>query len=191
MAKLSKKDISWLQEKFGSRVTFDKTERVLYGHDIAAMPKLFKPLIGNTTPDAVVQPQNEAELVALVKWAAERKIPITPRAKASSGYGGVLPTRKGIVVDFYRMKEVLEVNQKDLTVTVQPGITWEQLEKKNRYQRVDAAALPIQLSILFGWGLAGTGWRWVRLVRVWLVFGKRGFGPSCVAQWRSEGIFWE
>ena len=119
MGKLTKKDVSWLQEKFGSRVTFDKTERVLYGHDIAAMPKLFKPLIGNTTPDAVVQPENEDELVALVKWAAERKIPLTPRAKASSGYGGVLPTRKGIVVDFYRMKDVLEVNKKDLTVTVQ------------------------------------------------------------------------
>jgi hypothetical protein len=35
---------------FGPRATFDATERKLYGHDIAAMPSLFKLLIGDTTP---------------------------------------------------------------------------------------------------------------------------------------------
>ena len=49
-------------EKFGNRVTFDRTERTLYGHDMAAMPSLVKPLIGDTTPDAVVQPRSEEEL---------------------------------------------------------------------------------------------------------------------------------
>lgn len=173
MARLTNKDISWLQEQFGTRVTFDKTERVLYGHDIAAMPKLFKPLIGNTTPDAVVQPQNEAELVALVKWAAERKIPLTPRAKASSGYGGVLPTRKGIVVDFYRMKDVLEVNKKDLTVTVQPGITWEQLDKK-----IDTQGLMLRLYPSSYPSLSAGGW---------LAQGGAGFG-SYEYGWYSENV---
>ncbi len=130
MAELTKQDQQWLAEKFGDRVTFDKTERILYGHDIAAMPRLFKPLIGNTIPHAVIQAKDEAELVEIVRWAAKNKIPLTPRGKASSGYGGVLPTRKGIVLDFYKMKDVLNIDRKNLTVTVQPGITWEQLDKK-------------------------------------------------------------
>ncbi len=97
---------SYLEGKFGSRVTFRETERKLYGHDIAAMPSLIKPLVGNTMPDAVVQPTVEEELVELVKWAADHNVPLTPRGKASSGYGGVIPVKKGVVVDFYRMNEV-------------------------------------------------------------------------------------
>jgi Fe-S oxidoreductase/FAD/FMN-containing dehydrogenase len=117
-------------EKFGSRVTFDKTERVLYGHDIAAIPNLVKPLVGNTTPDAVVQPQNEAELVEIVRWAYQQGMPITPRGKGSSGYGGAVPVKQGLVIDFYQMKDVLAVDEAGLTVAVEPGITWEQLDKK-------------------------------------------------------------
>ncbi|NOR15937.1 MAG: FAD-binding protein [Candidatus Aminicenantes bacterium] len=130
MAKLSGQDRGWLEDNFGERANFNPTERMLYGHDIAAMPSLFKPLVGKTTPDAVVQPQNEAELAKLIKWAAEKRIPLVPRGKGSSGYGGIIPTRNGIVVDFYRMKDVLSIDKEKETVTVEPGITWEQLDKK-------------------------------------------------------------
>jgi Fe-S oxidoreductase/FAD/FMN-containing dehydrogenase len=130
MAALSKNDKIWLEEHFQERVNFNPTERLLYSHDIAAIPGLFKPLVGNTIPYAVVQPGNEQELIALVKWAAEKRIPLVPRGKGSSGYGGIIPTHKGIVVDFYRMKDVLSIDQAEQTVTVEPGITWEQLDDK-------------------------------------------------------------
>jgi Fe-S oxidoreductase/FAD/FMN-containing dehydrogenase len=116
-------------EQFGNRASLDKTERMLYGHDIAAIPNLVKPLVGDTLPDAVVQPADEAELASLVAWAYKEGIPLTPRGKGSSGYGGVIPVKQGIVVDFYRMKDVLAVDEEAQTVTVQPGITWEQLDR--------------------------------------------------------------
>jgi Fe-S oxidoreductase/FAD/FMN-containing dehydrogenase len=116
-------------EQFGNRASLDKTERMLYGHDIAAIPNLVKPLVGDTLPDAVVQPADEAELASFVAWAYTEGIPLTPRGKGSSGYGGVIPVKQGIVVDFYRMKDVLAVDEEALTVTVQPGITWEQLDR--------------------------------------------------------------
>jgi Fe-S oxidoreductase/FAD/FMN-containing dehydrogenase len=130
MARLNKKDKVWLEKTFGSRVNFSPIERLLYSHDIAAIPSLFKPLIGKTVPYAVVQPESEDELVELVRWSAQNKIPLVPRGKGSSGYGGIIPTRKGIVVDFYRMKDVLSIDTDEETVTVQPGITWEQLDKR-------------------------------------------------------------
>jgi hypothetical protein len=120
----------WLCEKFGSRVSFNKTERKLYGHDIAAMPGLFKPLIGNTTLEAVVQPETEAEIVELVRWAVANNIPLTPRAKASSGYGGVIPIKQGVVVDFYRMKRVLRIDPEARMATVEAGVVWEALDKE-------------------------------------------------------------
>ncbi|UCC61319.1 MAG: FAD-binding oxidoreductase, partial [Dehalococcoidia bacterium] len=130
MGKLSSKQRNYLDEKFGSRVTYSKTERKLYSHDIAAMPSLIKPLIGETTPEAVVQPETEEELAELVRWASENNIPLTPRGKASSGYGGVLPVKGGIVVDFYRMKRIIKVDPDALTATVQPGVVWEKLDRE-------------------------------------------------------------
>ncbi len=128
MSNLTAKQLTFLKDKFGDRANFNPVERKLYSHDIAAMPSLFKPLIGDTTPWAVVQPETEAELVDLVKWANENDIPLTPRAKGSSGYGGVIPVHQGIVVDFYRMKKVLNIDPQARTATVEAGVVWEKLD---------------------------------------------------------------
>ncbi|HUU08778.1 MAG TPA: FAD-binding and (Fe-S)-binding domain-containing protein [Dehalococcoidales bacterium] len=130
MAKLNSQQRAYLEQKFGNRVSFHKTERKLYSHDVAAMPSLIKPLIGNTTPDAVVQPQTEAELVKLVRWATEQKVPLTPRGKATTGYGGVLPIKKGVVIDFYQMSQVSHIDAKAMTATAQAGVVWEKLDKE-------------------------------------------------------------
>jgi len=128
MAKLTAEQKSFLG-RYGARVSFEKNERMLYGHDIAAIPRLIEPLLGNTTPDAVVQPVNEQELVDIVSWAYENGVPLTPRGKATSGYGGAIPLKKGVVIDFYRMREIIALNKTESTVTVQPGITWKSLDQ--------------------------------------------------------------
>jgi Fe-S oxidoreductase/FAD/FMN-containing dehydrogenase len=115
---------------FGDRVSFSPRERKLYGHDIAVVPGIIKPVIGKTIPDAVVQPESEEELAALVRWAAGNGIALTPRGKATTGYGGALPLKKGIVVDFYRMRRILAADDKALTATVQPGIVFEKLDRE-------------------------------------------------------------
>ena len=84
MGKLNNKLRSDFQKMFGSRVSFHRLERKLYGHDIAAIPSLVKLIIRKAIPDAVVQPQIEKELVKLVRWATRHGILITPRGKASS-----------------------------------------------------------------------------------------------------------
>jgi FAD/FMN-containing dehydrogenase/ferredoxin len=145
-----------------SRVTFDRVERKLYGHDIAAMPSLVKPLIGETIPEAVVQPKNEAEVIAIARWATKNHVPLTPRGKATSGYGGAVPIKKGVVVDFYFMKAILAVDPTGMTVTVQSGITWEQLDKHIASHKLTLRLYPSSYpsSTVGGWlaqGGAGFG----------------------------------
>ena len=120
---LSTADRDRLKNLLGPHVTFDRRERRLYGHDIAAMPSLVRPLVGDTTPDAVAQPTSEEQLVELVRWATARRVPLTPRGKGSSGYGGAIPVKKGLVVDFYRMRAVVDIDEEALTATVEPGST--------------------------------------------------------------------
>lgn len=149
-------------EAICERTNFDPSERTLYGHDIAAIPKLVKPLVGNTTPDGVAQPQSEAELIELMRWAYRQGIPVTPRGKGSSGYGGVIPLKRGLVVDFYFLKDVLEIDEDARTVTVQPGITWEQLDRALRPRDLTLRLYPTSYpsSSVGGWlaqGGAGIG----------------------------------
>ncbi len=149
-------------KEFTEHVRFDKTERLLYSHDIAAIPSLVKPLLGNTIPDCVIQPQSEEELAGLLSWAYRENIPVTPRGKASSGYGGIIPLKNGMVVDFYRMKDVLHIDNENMTVTTQPGITWEQLDQRLKKENLTLRLYPTSYpsSSVGGWlaqGGAGLG----------------------------------
>lgn len=162
MGKINTADRKYLEGKFGERVNFREIERKLYGHDIAALPGLVRPLVGGTTPDAVVQPANEDELVEIIKWAAEKKIPLTPRGKATSGYGGAIPMKGGIVVDFYRMKAIKKIDPQAQTVTVEAGVVWEKLDKELHKQGLTLRLYPSSYpsATVGGWlaqGGAGIG----------------------------------
>lgn len=162
MGKLNTKQRDFLTGLFDKRANFSKTERVLYGHDIATMPGLIKPLIGVTIPDAVVQPQSEQELVELARWSNANRMPLTPRGKASSGYGGVLPVKKGLVVDFYRMNKIIKIDKSAQTATVQAGVVWEKLDRELAKQGLTLRLYPTSYpaSTVGGWlaqGGAGIG----------------------------------
>ncbi len=162
-----------LKNTFGQRVSFDRVERKLYGHDIAAMPKLIRPLLGNTIPDAVVQPVTEKEVADLVRWAGEQNIPLTPRAKASSGYGGVIPVKQGVVVDFYRMKKIINIDPEHLTATVEAGVVWETLDRELARHGLTLRLYPSS----FPSSTAGG----------WLAQGGTGFG-SYEAGWYRDNV---
>ena len=74
------KDQSQIQERFGERVSFDKTEMLLYSHDTASLPNMIKQII-NTVPEAVVQPVDTDDVVFISRFAREKGIPITRKSK--------------------------------------------------------------------------------------------------------------
>jgi len=124
--------MDWREElklSFRDRIRFDKVERSLYGHDVGTMPDMISKMF-KTLPDAVVQPVNVAELKLLLETSRRYKIPIVPRGAGTSGYGGALPTKGGIVVELTRMKNILNIDKEQMTVTVEPGIIWAKLEKE-------------------------------------------------------------
>ncbi|MFA5881876.1 MAG: FAD-binding oxidoreductase, partial [Eubacteriales bacterium] len=114
---------------FGQRVSFDEAERMLYSHDVANLPGAVEKMVLKTA-DAVVQPETADEIIALVKFARDKRIPLTPRGAGTSGYGGVIPIKKGIVVTFTRMKKIKHIDKDKMTVTVEPGVIWNDLEKE-------------------------------------------------------------
>jgi len=138
---------------FGTHVTFDEFERRFYRSDVGALPSLVSPLVGNTMPAGVVQPRSEDQLIALMRVAQKHGIPLVPRGKSTSGYGGVLPVAGGLVVDLSWMTKILDINVEAQTVTVQSGIVWENLEKalKEYFLAVQTYPSSAPSSTVGGW----------------------------------------
>lgn len=79
-------------------------------------------------PLAVVRPKNKDDVVKLVRFAAEQKIPLTARGGGTSRVGNELG--EGIIVDFSRyMNRLLDVNPKSMWARVEPGIMQGSLNK--------------------------------------------------------------
>ncbi|HQT46081.1 MAG: FAD-binding oxidoreductase [Acidocella sp. 20-63-7] len=75
------------------------------------------------TPLAVVLPEDEAQVVALMKFCAAEGIRVIPRGAGTSLSGGALPMEDAIVVGMMRMNKILELNYDDRIAVVQPGVT--------------------------------------------------------------------
>ncbi|SJZ75054.1 FAD-binding and (Fe-S)-binding domain-containing protein [Selenihalanaerobacter shriftii] len=116
-----------LESIFNDRVKFDQIERVVYSHDMGTLPDAIEAII-DSIPDGVVQPQTIEEVQQIVKLAQTKDIPLIPRGAGTSGYGGAIPTKKGIVVDFTRMQRIINVDNEGKTVTVEAGVLWQELE---------------------------------------------------------------
>jgi Fe-S oxidoreductase/FAD/FMN-containing dehydrogenase len=111
------------------RVRFDIRERRIYSHDTGVLPGVFRLLAGPSLADGVAQPETEDQVVRLVRYAASNGIPLVPRGKASSGYGGAVPAHGGLVMDLTRLKGVVWADAEDMTVTARAGTVWMDLEE--------------------------------------------------------------
>ena len=84
-------------------------------------------------PQAVAFPQGVEDVVELVRWAAERDLPLVARGAGTGLSGGAVPSQGGLVLSFSRMKEVLELDERGRSVVVQPGmvnLTLDELVKQ-------------------------------------------------------------
>ncbi|MBA5871918.1 MAG: FAD-binding protein, partial [Nitrospira sp. CR2.1] len=80
------------------------------------------------TPKAVVLAEHEADIDAVVRFAVERGIPLTPRAAGTNLTGSAVGS--GIILDVSKMNRVLELNEQERWARVQPGIVLAELNKQ-------------------------------------------------------------
>ena len=107
----------------------DLRERTVYSTDIGVMPPLVKPLVPAGKPAVILRPQNEGQIVELLKLFAETGTSVVVRAGATSGYGGVLPRKHGAVMDLASWQKVIEIDRENLTVRCQAAAIWEEIDR--------------------------------------------------------------
>jgi len=79
-------------------------------------------------PDVAVLPETNEEVSAVVRIASQYDVPIVPRGMSSGLAGGSIPIRGGIVLSLTRMNRILEIDEENMTATVQAGVVTADLQ---------------------------------------------------------------
>lgn len=106
-----------LQARLDGKVFTDKVRLLMYSTDASDYRE---------RPQAVVYPHHENDIRELVRFAQETGVSLIPRTAGTSLAGQVVGN--GIVVDVSQyMNQILEVNEEEKWVRVQPGVVLDEL----------------------------------------------------------------
>ncbi len=95
-------------EKYGQ----DETENLIY------------------LPEVIVTPNTPEQISALLKICNEHLIPVTPRGAGTGLTGGALPHLGGLVISMEKFNRILEIDERNLQVTTEPGVITEVLQNE-------------------------------------------------------------
>jgi len=114
--------LSRLESLLGrEQVLTDKTARRFYSTDIYNAGEL---------PLAVVRPASTADVAQIVQMAVAEGVALVPRGGGASYTDGYTPAEAGsITLDTSRMNRILEINERDMYVVAQVGVTWAVLNE--------------------------------------------------------------
>jgi D-lactate dehydrogenase (cytochrome) len=113
-----------LQAHFGTRCSTAAAVREQHGRG--------ESVYDAAPPEAVLFCDSNDDVALAVKLAAEHAVPVIPFGVGSSLEGHLLAVQGGISLDLSRMNQIVAINAEDLTVTVQAGVTREQLNREIR-----------------------------------------------------------
>ncbi|PWT98067.1 MAG: FAD-binding oxidoreductase [Bacteroidetes bacterium] len=80
-------------------------------------------------PEIALRPRTAEEISAIMKICSKHKIPVTPRGAGTGLSGGALPDLGGVLISMDRMNSILEIDEKNLQVTTEPGVITEVLQE--------------------------------------------------------------
>lgn len=114
----------------------DKESMHYYGHD--ETEKL------NYPPDVIVKPSSAEEISKILKYCNEHLIAVTPRGAGTGLSGGAIPHKGGVVLSTEKLNKILNIDERNLQVTTEPGVITEVLQntvkEKNLFYPPDPAS---------------------------------------------------
>ncbi|MGE0562635.1 MAG: FAD-binding oxidoreductase [Flavobacteriales bacterium] len=116
--KINENHLKALQQIVGENyVLYDEENLKKYGQDETEDLIFY--------PEVIVKPRTPQEISELMKFCNSEMIAITPRGAGTGLSGGALPINKGILLSMERFNSVLEIDERNLQATVEPGVITE------------------------------------------------------------------
>ena len=85
-------------------------------------------------PEVVIWPTAAGEVVEILRYANENRIPVTGWGSGSSLEGNPIPVCGGVVLDFNQMNRILDIRDEDFQADVEPGVVYQDLNTKLRHK---------------------------------------------------------
>lgn len=80
-------------------------------------------------PQVVVRPRTTAEVAAVVACCARHRVPVTPIGARTGLSGGALSVHGGVGLSMERMNGIVDIDERNLQVTVEPGVITQVLQE--------------------------------------------------------------
>jgi len=83
-------------------------------------------------PDVVITPENTNQISEIMKICYENNIYVTPQGGKTGLSGGCLPVKGGVIISFKNMNKIIEIDEKNYTAIVEPGVIAADFQKAIR-----------------------------------------------------------
>ncbi len=80
-------------------------------------------------PDLLIEAVSTEQVAAVLRYANERRLPVTPRGQGTGLVGAAVALHGGIMLSTARMNRILELDEDNLTLTVEPGVLLMEIAK--------------------------------------------------------------
>ena len=81
-------------------------------------------------PELVVTPRDEAGVASVLRVADSYRVPVVAWGGGSGTQGGSVPVSGGVVLDLTRLDRIVDIDERSLTVTCEPGVNGRRLERE-------------------------------------------------------------
>ena len=121
MKKIDTSDIEYFSSLIGANYVM---------HDAEAFEKYGKDETEHLyyKPELILKPANTIEVSAILQYCNKQLITVTARGAGTGLAGGCLPHLGGLVLSMERFKKIIAIDERNLQVTVEPGVITEELQ---------------------------------------------------------------
>ncbi|MFK8046341.1 MAG: FAD-binding oxidoreductase [Crocinitomicaceae bacterium] len=81
-------------------------------------------------PQIVLKPKSTEDVSAIMKLCSEYHIPVTPQGARTGLSGGALPLKGGVALSLEKLNRIIEIDNDNLQVVVEPGVIVQELQEK-------------------------------------------------------------
>jgi glycolate oxidase len=117
---LQQQQIQYLERVISVPILTDTESKLKYGKD--ETEHLY------FEPGAILRPSTAEEVSEILRYCNEHLIPVSARGAGTGLAGGALPNHGGVVLSMERMNKIIEIDERNLQVIVEPGIITEELQ---------------------------------------------------------------
>jgi len=128
--------IDKLSELLPGKTSTDPEDILCYGFDASGL---------EAPPAAVVWPHDTSDVIKVMEYAYTNGIPVIPRGAGTGMTGGAVPSQGAIILSMEKMNRIIELDEQNLTVLVEPGvlngILQRELERHKLFYPPDPASM--------------------------------------------------